>query len=409
MDPLLNPFSPGAGSPPPELAGRGELLEQARITLGRVKAGRFEQSVMLVGLRGVGKTVLLNRIRELAEDDGYGVAMIEATEGRSLPELLVPPLRQLLFRFDAMAGVSQKVKRGLRVLRSFLSGVKVKVAEVEIGMDAEKGTADSGDLEADLGELFLAVAEAAQDRNTAVAVIIDEIQYLDEMEMSALIMAVHKTSQRQAPLVLFGAGLPQLVGLTGRSKSYAERLFRFPEVGPLSALEAAEALQGPARAQGVAFTPEALARLGEVTQGYPYFLQEWGSQAWNIAPQSPIDHVAVAQATEAALKKLDQSFFRVRFDRLTPREKEYLRALADLGPGPQRSGDVADALAVKIQTVAPLRSGLIKKGMIYSPAHGDTAFTVPLFDQFMRRTMPDWTRPGHNSAWSKKSSPPAGA
>jgi len=397
MDPLLNPFSPGAGSPPPELAGRDDLLEQARITLGRVKAGRFEQSVMLVGLRGVGKTVLLNRIRDIAEDQGYGVVMIEATESRSLPEVLVPPLRQLLFRFDAMAGVSDKVRRSLRVLRSFLSGVKVKIADVEVGMDTEKGTADSGDLEADLSELFLAVAEAGQDRNTAVAVIIDEIQYLDEQEMSALIMAVHKTSQRQMPLVLIGAGLPQLVGLAGRSKSYAERLFRFPEVGPLSAIDAAEALQGPARAQGVEFTHTALERLVGVTEGYPYFLQEWGSQAWNLAPHSPIDDAVVAQATGAALRKLDQSFFRVRFDRLTPREKEYLRALADLGPGPHRSGDVADALGVKVQSIAPLRSGLIRKGMIFSPAHGDTAFTVPLFDQFMRRTMPDWARPGRRT------------
>ena len=392
MNPFLNPFAPGAGSPPPELAGRDDLLEQARITLGRVKAGRFEQSVMLVGLRGVGKTVLLNRIREIAEEQGYGALMIEATEGRSLPELLVPPLRQLLFRFDAIAGVSEAVKRSLRVLRSFLGVIRVKISEVEVGLDTEKGTADSGDLEADLGELFLAVAEAGKDRGTAIAVIIDEIQYLDEKEMSALIMAVHKVSQRQSQLVLVGAGLPQLVGLAGRSKSYAERLFRFPEVGPLSRPDAGEALQGPARAQGVEFTAGALEKLVDVTNGYPYFLQEWGSQAWNLAPQSPIDEAVVAEATDAALRKLDQSFFRVRFDRLTPREKEYLRAMAELGPGPHRSADVADTLGVKIQSIAPLRSGLIRKGMIYSPAHGDTAFTVPLFDQFMRRTMHDWTR-----------------
>lgn len=393
MDPLSNPFSPGAGSPPPELAGRDELLEQARITLGRVRAGRFEQSVMLVGLRGVGKTVLLNRIREMAEAQGYGVVMIEAAEGRGLPELLVPPLRQLLFRLDAMAGVSNKVKRSLRVLRSFVGGLKVKIGEVEVGLDAETGTADSGDLEADLAELFLAVAEAAQDRGTAVAVIIDEIQYLDEKEMSALIMAVHRVSQRLLPLVLVGAGLPQLVGLAGRSKSYAERLFRFTDVGPLPKVDAAEALQEPARAQGVEFTPGALDHIVRVTEGYPYFLQEWGSQSWNLAPRSPIDETVVEQATVAALRKLDQSFFRVRFDRLTPREKDYLRALADLGPGPHRSGDIADVLGMKVQSIAPLRSGLIRKGMIYSPTHGDTAFTVPLFDQFMRRTMPDWTRP----------------
>ena len=393
MDPLRNPFSPGAGNPPPELAGRDELLEQGRITLGRIKIGRYEPSLMLVGLRGVGKTVLLNRIRELAEADGYGVVMIEATESRSLPELLLPPLRQVLFQFDAMAGVNDKVKRGLRVLRSFVSSVKVKVNDIEFGLniDPEKGTADSGDLEADLAELFSAVGEAAVERKSAVAVIIDEMQYLDETEMSALIMAIHRVSQRQLPLVLVGAGLPQLVGLAGRSKSYAERLFRYPQVGALTNDQARAALQEPAQQQYVRFTDGALDQLLRVTHGYPYFLQEWGYHAWNLAPASPIDGTVVAQATVVAIRKLDESFFRVRFDRLTPREKDYMRALAQLGPGHHRSGDIADCLGIKVQSIAPLRSGLIRKGMIYSPAHGDTAFTVPLFDEFMLRIMPDWT------------------
>jgi len=221
-------------------------------------------------------------------------------------------------------------------------------------------------------------------------VIVDEIQYLSEAEMSALIMAIHRVSQRQLPLVLVGAGLPQLVGLAGRSKSYAERLFTYPAVGPLAPDDAKEALRGPVRAQGADFTDAALDELVAVTRGYPYFLQEWGYQAWNLAPASPIDNEVIKRATTAAIKKLDGSFFRVRFDRLTPREKDYMRALADMGNGAHRSGDIADALGVKVQSVAPLRSGLIRKGMIYSPAHGDTAFTVPLFDEFMRRTMPDW-------------------
>ena len=392
MDPLLNPFSPGAGSPPPELAGRDDLLMQARVTLGRIKAGRYEQSLMLVGLRGVGKTVLLNRVRELATEAGYGVAMIEATESRSLPELLLPALRQILYRLDGMAGVSDKVKRSLRVLRSFVGAIKLKVGELEVGLDIdpEKGTADSGDLEADLAELFVALGEAAKDRSTAVALIVDEIQYLSETEMSALIMAIHRVSQRQLPVVLIGAGLPQLIGLAGRSKSYAERLFSYPHVGPLSTNDAKEALRGPVTQQGVAFTDEALDELASLTHGYPYFLQEWGYAAWNLAPATPIDSAIVKRATTAAISKLDGSFFRVRFDRLTPREKDYLRALAELGPGPHRSGDIADGLGMKVQSIAPLRSGLIRKGMIYSPAHGDTAFTVPLFDEFMRRTMPDW-------------------
>lgn len=395
MDPLQNPFSPGAGSPPPELAGRDDLLRQAEVTLGRIKSGRYEQSLLLVGLRGVGKTVLLNRVRDLAEGQKYGVAMIEITENRSLPELLVPALRQILFRLDSMADVSDKVKRGLRVLRSFVGALKVKFADIEVGVsiDPERGTADSGDLEADLAQLFISLGEAAADRSSAVAVIVDEMQYLSEKEMSALIMAIHAVSQRRLPLVLIGAGLPQLVGLAGRSKSYAERLFQYPRVDALSPEDAQEALRGPVTKQGAGIDADALEYLVQTTKGYPYFLQEWGYQAWNIAPHSPIDIHAARRATGLSIKKLDESFFRVRFDRLTPREKEYMRALAHLGPGPHRSGDIAECLGVRVQSIAPLRSGLIRKGMIYSPAHGDTAFTVPLFDQFMLRTMPDW-KPG---------------
>lgn len=395
MDPLQNPFSPGAGNPPPSLAGRDDLLREARITLGRIKIGRYERSLMLVGLRGVGKTVLLNRIREMAEEDEYCAVMVEAAENRSLPELLLPPLRQLLFKLDGMANVSNKVKRGLRVLRSFVGSFKITVRDVEFGLeiDPERGVADSGDLEADLAELLVAVSEAAQDRRTAVAIIIDEIQYLKEMEMSALIMAIHRISQRRLPLVLIGGGLPQLVGLAGRAKSYAERLFRYPNVGPLSDDEATKALQAPVLEQNVRFTDEALHEVIRMTRGYPYFLQEWGYNVWNLASTTPIEVDVVMNATGLVIRKLDESFFRVRFDRLTPREKDYLRALADLGPGPHRSGDTADRLGMKVQSLSPLRSGLIRKGMVYSPAHGDTAFTVPLFDEFMMRTIPDWNRP----------------
>ena len=291
MNPLTNPFSPGAGNQPPELAGRADLLRQVEILLARIKAGRSEQSMFMVGLRGVGKTVLLNRVREIAEAQGYQAVLIEAHENKSLPLLLLPPLRQTLFALDRMQNVSQKVKRGLRVLRSFIGAVKVKMGDAEFGLDIdpETGSADSGDLEADLAELFVAVGEAAADRGTAVAIIIDELQYLSETEMSALIMAIHRVSQRSLPLVLIGAGLPQLVGLAGKSKSYAERLFTYPEVGALSMADAAQALQGPVASQAVAFTPEALAEVYRVTQGYPYFLQEWGYQSWNLAEHSPID------------------------------------------------------------------------------------------------------------------------
>lgn len=392
MDELQNPFSPGAGSPPPELAGRDTLLHRVSVMLGRIRQAKNEQSMMLVGLRGVGKTVLLNRVREQAEALGFGVVMVEATENRRLPELLAPGLRQVLFQLDAMAGVNDKVKRGLRILRSFIGALKIKAAEVEFGLEInpERGTADSGDLEADLSELLCAIGEAGKARGKAIAIIVDEIQYLGETEMSALIMGIHRVSQRQLPLILVAAGLPQLVGLAGRSKSYAERLFTYPQVGPLGERDAKEALTGPVAAQGISFTEDALNEIVRVTRGYAYFLQEWGYQSWNLATASPIDIDVVQKATAASIAKLDESFFRVRFDRLTPREKDYMRAVAELGAGPHRSGDIADCLRVQVRSIAPLRSGLIKKGMIYSPAHGDTAFTVPLFDEFMRRTIPVW-------------------
>lgn len=387
---MQNPFSPGAGSPPPELAGRAPLLEQARVTLGRIKAGRPERSFLLVGLRGVGKTVLLNQVRELANNMDYRAVLIEAHEGKPLATLLLPVLRQLLISLDRMVNISQKAKRGLRVLKSFFDGLKIKYREIEIGIDVdpEVGTADSGSLEADLSEVFIALGEAAADRRMAIALIIDEMQYLNEEELSALIMAMHQISQRQLPVVLVGAGLPQLVALSGRSKSYAERLFQFPEVGALQPADAAAAVQEPVQEQGVQFTEEALQEIIRQTKGYPYFLQEWGYQAWNLATQSPIGIDVVHNATAESIRRLDANFFRVRFDRLTPREKQYLRALADLGDTAQRSGDIAERLGVNVQSIAPIRNGLIKKGMIYSPAHGDTAFTVPLFSDFMKRIMP---------------------
>lgn len=396
MDPLHNPFSPGAGSPPPELAGRSDILSKALMTLARVKRGRSEKSMLVIGLRGTGKTVLLHEISGLAQKEGYLSVMIEAHEKKSLPELLLPELRRILFSLDTGEMISAKVKRAFRVLKSFVSSIKinVKMQEIDfgIGIEPEKGTADSGDLESDLAQVFIALGEAAQDRNTSVAIIIDELQYLSDEELSSLIMAVHKISQKSLPVVLIGAGLPQLVGKAGRAKSYAERLFDYPELGPLKNSDAKIALQEPVQKEGdgVSFTDEALNEIIRVTQGYPYFLQEWGYQAWNLATKSPIDVNVAKQATEASIERLDQSFFRVRFDRLTPREKEYLRALAELGADPQRSGDVAEELGLDVQNAAPLRNNLIKKGMIYSPKHGDTAFTVPLFEGFMKRIMPDF-------------------
>jgi hypothetical protein len=394
MDPIKNPFSPGAGAPPPELVGRDPLLEQARVLLGRVRQKRPEKSLLLTGLRGVGKTVLLNEIERQARTAEYRTIFIEAYEDKPLGPLLAPYLRSLLYELDRIAGAGDKVKRGLRVLRSFLGALKITYADIELGLDVdpERGSADSGDLEIDLPNLLVVVGEAAEERRTAVAVLIDEVQYFSETELGALIMAMHKIQQRQLPVVLLGAGLPILPGLAGESKSYAERLFNFPDVGALSEADAAKALREPAVAEGVEFDPRALREIFRMTRGYPYFLQEWGYQSWNQAPTARITLNVVRKATPTVIDRLDQNFFRVRFDRLTPSEKRFLRAVAELGPGPHRTGDVADTLKVKITSLGPVRANLIRKGMIYSPAHGDIAFTVPLFDEFMRRAIPTLER-----------------
>lgn len=390
MDPIKNPFSPGAGSPPPELVGRDAILEQSRVLLARIQQRRSEKSLLLTGLRGVGKTVLLNEIERVARKATYHTILLEAHEGKSLGALLIPALRTLLFDLNRIAGAGNKARRGLAVLRSFISAVKIKVADIEFGLDIdpERGAADSGDIEMDLPNVFLAVAEAAQERKTAIAVLIDEIQYFAQNELSALIMAMHKMQQRQLPLVLVGAGLPILPALAGESKSYAERLFHFPDIGPLSESDAAKALQDPMKAAGESFAANALHEIFRLTQGYPYFLQEWGYQSWNRATRSPITLQVVREATPNVILRLDENFFRVRFDRLTPSEKNYLRAMAHLGPGAHRSGDIASVLGVKVTSLGPVRAKLMSKGMIYSPTHGDMAFTVPLFDAFMRRAIP---------------------
>jgi hypothetical protein len=392
MDSIRNPFAPGAGNPPPELVGREAVLEKARVALGRTKIGRDARSLMLYGLRGVGKTVLLGEIHKRAEAEGYATIQLEAPEDKPLGALIYAPIRSLLFKLDAQEKLNVTVKRALKILKSFAGSLKVTIGEVEVGLDIdpEIGTADSGDFGHDLGELFVAVGEAAKARQTTVAIIIDELQYINEKEFAALIAAVHLVSQRQLPMVVFGAGLPQLVGNAGRAKSYAERLFEFVEIGPLARTYSDDALQQPAQREAVAFETTALEAIFAATQGYPYFLQEWGYECWEKAILSPIDTLIVAKATESAIDKLDKSFFKVRLDRLTPSEKKYLRAMAELGPGPHRSGDIATLLNRQVQNLGPVRSSLIKKGMVYSPSHGDTAFTVPLFDDFMKRVQPIW-------------------
>jgi hypothetical protein len=387
---MRNPFAPGAGSPPPELSGRAELLARASTALGRIQHGRAEKGVILVGLRGVGKTVLLSEIRRRAEAAKFRICEVEAHEGKPLPALLVPQLRRVLLDLDRLESLSEQVKRALRVLKSFMNGFKTKIGELELSLDidAETGAADSGDIEADLPELLCAVGRAAQARHAALGLFIDEIQYFSTAELSALIMAMHRISQDRLPVILFAAGLPQVVALFGNSKSYAERLFDFPQIGALSISDTLDALRKPAHAEGVEFSVAAVQHIYKCSAGYPFFIQEWGYQTWNDARKSPITESDAQASTAPTISRLDSGFFRVRFDRLTPREKNYLRAMAELGAGPYRTGDVAAALGKKSTSLGPLRDGLIGKGMIFSPAYGDIAFTVPLFDEFMRRIMP---------------------
>ncbi|MCL4374816.1 ATP-binding protein [Patescibacteria group bacterium] len=388
MKELNNPFSPGAGKKPPELAGRNANLERASIILQRFKAGRSDRSSIFTGLRGVGKTVLLNKINQMADEQKYYTFFIESPEDASLAKLIIPGLRKILLLMDSKEGAKEKIKIAANALRSFAAAFKIKIGEINIEVKGPAGIADSGNLDQDLVDLLVSVGEAATESNSAVAIFIDELQYVEKEELAALFAGLHRISQLQLPFVLFGAGLPQLAGLSGEAKSYAERLFEFQEIGALETKDAIKAIQDPLARENVIINTGALKILLRETEGYPYFLQEWGAHVWRTAKKSPINEDDVKTATRNAISTLDTGFFRVRFDRLTPIEKDYLRAMAELGKGPHRSGDIASKLGRAVEGVAPFRSNLITKGMIFSQQHGDTSFTVPKFDEYMRRVMP---------------------
>ena len=341
MDTYQNPFNPGAGVSPPELAGRAEVLEQAITALERVKRGRHAKSLMLLGLRGVGKTVVLNEISKQALQRGYLAEQIEARDGDDLKQMLIQVLRKLLLQLDRGERAIDAVKRGLRVLRSFIGNVSVTASGVDLtlGVDPEIGQADSGQLEGDVTDLLLACGRAAEAAKLPVALLIDELQYVSKAELAALIRAIHAVNQAGLPLILFGAGLPQLAGQAGDAKSYAERLFDFPRLDRLEQPDAFAAIREPVEEEGARIEDAALAEIFAQSRGYPYFLQEWGYNAWNVASGMTITQADAEKATTASIRKLDESFFRVRFDRLTPLERDYMRCLAELGPAPQRSAD----------------------------------------------------------------------
>ena len=385
MDPYRNPFAPGAGSRPPELAGRDDILETARISCGRAVKGKSARSIMLLGLRGTGKTVLLNEIGRIAEQEGLLVSRVEAPENESLARLVYPELRKVLRSLSGVETAKQIAVRGLKGLRNFASIFNIEVAGVEVSVEPEPGLADSGNIQYDLPDLFILIGRAAQAAGRGWILLIDEVQYLSEADLSALIVAIHRISQEGLPVLLVGAGLPQIARLAGEAKSYAERLFLYPHVAALDPPSAARAIEKPIIEEEAMIEPAALQTIVEGTQGYPFFLQEWASVAWNDAEGPEITREDADRAYAETLALLDAGFFKVRLDRLTKAETQFVRAMAELGGGPYAMADIAQAMDRTQQSLGPARASIIAKGMIYSTDHGYVDFSVPLFAQFMRR------------------------
>lgn len=385
MDPYRNPFAPGAGSRPPELAGRDAILEAARISCGRAVKGRSARSIMLLGLRGTGKTVLLNEIGRNAEQAGLLVSRVESPEGESLARLIYPEMRKVMRSLSGVEAARQIATRGLKGLRNFASIFKIELGGVEVGMEPEPGLADTGDLQYDLPDLFTLIGKAAQAAGRGWLLLIDEVQYLSEADLSALIVALHRMSQESLPVLLVGAGLPQIARLAGEAKSYAERLFQYPAVGALDPPSARQAIEKPIVDEEATITPEALLIIIERTKGYPFFLQEWASVVWNNAAGPEITFADADYSYTETLALLDDGFFKVRIDRLTKAEVQFVKTMAELGDGPYAVADIALAMKRTQKSLGPTRANIISKGMIYSTDHGYLDFSVPLFAEFMRR------------------------
>ena len=388
MDEARNPYTPNAGSPPRFLAGRHEELEGFRILLQRLQSGYTEQSLIVTGLRGVGKTVLLGRYRQIALDMDWVAVDAEVSKATPFAPQIANLARRALLQISPAARWSARVKQAAGIVKSFSLTMQPDGAiTAGLDVDAQAGIADSGELAHDLPDLFEAIGNAAHDSGRGVVFLFDEIQFLSKQELEALVGAIHRTVQRQLPITFAGAGLPQIPGLAGDAKSYAERLFRFPMIGELTAEEAVEAILQPAILEGVLYDYEAAQAIYAYTEGYPYFIQEFGKAVWSYASASPITLADVLAVTPIVESVLDESFFRTRVQRSTVEELRYMRAMAQLGAEEQKAADVAMQLGKTSEQVAPLRARLINKGLLFTPRHGYAKFTVPQFDKFMRRHM----------------------
>lgn len=385
MDPYRNPFAPGAGSRPPELAGRSVILDMARISCGRAVNGRNARPIMLLGLRGVGKTVLLNEIGRNAEREGLLVSRAESPEGESLARLIFPEMRKVMRSLSGVEAAKHLATRGLKGLRNFASIFKIEMAGVEVGVEPEPGLAETGDLQYDLPDLFTLIGKAAQAAGRGWLLLIDEVQYLSESDLSALIVALHRTSQEGLPVLMVGAGLPQIARLAGEAKSYAERLFQYPSVGALDPVSAGQAVEKPVLDEDATVAPEALQAIYERTKGYPFFIQELASVVWDNSEGPEITAADVERSYVETLARLDEGFFKVRVDRLTKAEVQFVKAMAQLGDGPYAMADIAKSMGRSQSSLGPARASIISKGMVFSSDHGYLDFTVPLFAEFMRR------------------------
>lgn len=384
MDPIGNPYTPNAGSRPPELAGRENQIEQFEILLGRLKRGNTEQSMVIRGLRGVGKTVLLNAFEDQAEAEGFLTFYHELTPGSNLIDELARDSERALERLSLGAKLTSRIRGALGHLKTIrLTGPE------SFGLAVDLGSADEGTITADLTDLLLQLGAAARDRGTGVAILLDELQFVDEVHYRSLISALHRATQKEMPIAVAGAALPQIPLLTGEARSYAERLFDFPKIGNLDQRAAALALAEPALRQNVKYVTDAVALALDWTAGYPFYIQQLGKHVWNLAAKSPITTDDVEAAIPIAQAALDTSIYEVRMQRATEGERRYMRAMAELGDGPYRSGQAAEMVGQVVTQASPTRQQLMTKGLIYATENfGYVDFTVPRFAEFMRRTMP---------------------